>query len=97
MRAFAFSAIPVVSLDKLSFDFRCSPNPSSDLVELYWENQANGDLEIYDMAGKLVYKNTLTKTNYTSINTSSWIAANYFIIFKSNTGRNYSKRLAILR
>lgn len=96
MRAFAFSAFPVVSLDKLSFDFRLSPNPSSDLIELYWENPANGDLEVYDMAGKLVYKNTLVKANYISINASSWIAANYFVSFKSNTGRTYSKRLAIL-
>ena len=97
MRAFGFSGIPVVSLDQLSFDFRCSPNPTSELVELYWENEANGELEVYDMAGKLIYKNTLTKTHYVSINTSTWVSANYFVAFKSTTGRSYSKRLAILR
>ncbi len=97
MRAFGFSAIPVFSLDKLNFDFRLSPNPSTNQVELYWENMADGELEIYDMAGKLVYKNTLKATKYIAINTSTWISANYFINFKSITGRSFSKRLVILR
>ncbi len=97
MRAFGFSAIPVFSLDKLNFDFRLSPNPSTNQVELYWENMADGELEIYDMAGKLVYKNTLKATKYIAINTSTWISANYFINFKSITGRSFAKRLVILR
>ncbi len=96
MRAFAFSAFPVISLDKLNFDFNCTPNPSTDQVELSWENPANGELEIYDMAGKMVYRNALTKAKYLAINTSAWISANYFVSFKSNTGRTYSKRLVVL-
>lgn len=96
MRAFAFSAFPVISLDKLNFDFNCSPNPSTDQVELSWENPAIGELEIYDMAGKLVYRNSLSKVKYLTIKTNNWISANYFVSFKSNVGRTYSKRLVVL-
>lgn len=96
MRVFAFSGFPVVSLDKLNFDFRLSPNPGTEQVELAWENPADGEFEIYDMAGKLVYYQKLSRTTYLAINTSTWVAANYFISFKSIRGQTFNKRLVII-
>ena len=96
MRAFAFSNFPVTVLDKANFDFSCSPNPGEDFVRITWDNQANGNLEVFDMLGKSVYQQRIEKQYQTSINVAQWISANYFIQFKSDTGRTYSKRLAIL-
>lgn len=96
MRAFAFSNFPVIVLDKVNFDFNLSPNPSGDFIRIDWDNQASGLLEVYDMLGKLIYRQRIEKIYRTSIDASQWISANYFVQFKSDTGRTYSKRLAIL-
>jgi hypothetical protein len=96
MRAFAFSNFPVIVLDKANFDFTCSPNPGADFIRIAWDNQANGLLEVFDMLGKTVYRQRIEKLYATSIDASQWISANYFVQFKSDTGRTYSKRLAIL-
>ena len=96
MRAFAFSNFPVIVLDKANFDFTCSPNPGADFIRIAWDNQANGLLEVFDMLGKTVYRQRIDKLYATSIDASQWISANYFVQFKSDTGRTYSKRLAIL-
>jgi hypothetical protein len=96
MRAFAFSNFPVIVLDKANFDFTCSPNPGEDFIRIAWDNQANGLLEVFDMLGKSVYRQRIDKLYSTSIDASQWISANYFVQFKSDTGRTYAKRLAIL-
>ncbi len=97
MRAFAFSGFPVVVEDKLNFDFKCTPNPSSDYLQLTWENSVDGILEIFDMNGKVQYRERLATTLLKTIDTSKWTSANYFIQFKADTGgRIYSKRLVIL-
>ncbi len=96
MRAFAFSNFPISVLDKANFDFTCFPNPSEDLVRITWENQASGLLDVYDMLGKLVFRQRIEKQYQTSIAVADWISANYFIQFKSDTGRSFSKRLVIL-
>jgi len=97
MRAFAFSNFPVTMLDKANFDFTCSPNPGNDFVRIAWDNQATGMLEIVDMLGKAVYRERIEKAYYTTVDVSQWISANYFVQFKSSSGRTYSKRLAVLQ
>ena len=96
MRAFAFSGFPVVVEDKLNFDFICSPNPSSDYLQISWENPGVGLLEIYDMLGKVMYRERISNAYTKTIDTSKWTSANYFVSFKTDTGKFYSKRLAIL-
>lgn len=96
MRAFAFSNFPVTVLDKANFDFTCSPNPGEDFVRIAWDNQATGTLEVVDMLGKSVYRQRIEKLYQTTVNVSQWTSANYFVQFKSDTGRFYSKRLAVL-
>jgi hypothetical protein len=53
-------------------------------------------LEIVDMLGKAVYRERIEKAYYTTVDVSQWISANYFVQFKSSSGRTYSKRLAVL-
>jgi hypothetical protein len=82
--------------DKLNFDFKCSPNPSSDYLQISWENPGVGLLEIYDMLGKVMYRERITNAYMKTIDTSKWTSANYFVSFKTDTGKFYSRRLAIL-
>jgi hypothetical protein len=96
MRAFGFSNFPITVLDKANFDFTCSPNPGGEFVRISWDNQANGVLEVYDMLGKSVHRQQVEKAYQTALDVSQWISANYFIQFKSDTGKIYSKRLAVL-
>jgi hypothetical protein len=96
MRAFAFSGFPIIVEDKLNLDFTCYPNPGSDMIRIGWDRLATGTLEIFDMFGRAVYRENINKSFSKNIDVSRWSAANYFVQFKSSTGRTYSKRLAIL-
>jgi hypothetical protein len=96
MRAFGFSNFPIIVLDNANFNFTCSPNPSGEVVRVTWDNQANGFLEVFDMLGKSVYRQRIEKAFQTTLNVSQWTSANYFVQFKSDTGKIYSKRLAVL-
>jgi hypothetical protein len=66
------------------------------MIRIGWDRLATGTLEIFDMFGRAVYRENINKSFSKNIDVSRWSAANYFVQFKSSTGRTYSKRLAIL-
>jgi hypothetical protein len=43
-----------------------------------------------------MYRERITNAYMKTIDTSKWTSANYFVSFKTDTGKFYSRRLAIL-
>ncbi len=73
-------------------DFKMSPNPANDLVEIRFTEPIN-DLQILDSNSRLVWKSTRTN-DYVQINTSDFPNGIYSVIFKAQ-GQYYGRQLVI--
>ncbi|HBH22596.1 MAG TPA: hypothetical protein DDY13_04155 [Cytophagales bacterium] len=74
------------------FSFSIKPNPSRNYLNVIIENGTAGDyqIEVYDVLGKLVLKQSLFKL-HTSISVASWKAGVYLVKI-SNDQQTQTKR-----
>ncbi|MFL0162093.1 T9SS type A sorting domain-containing protein [Aquirufa salirivi] len=96
MRAFAFSAIPIVRLDQ-NFEFSIGPNPAVDKITIRWQNMSTGTLKIYDMKGNVVFEDTYLAVFFKDVDLSKLPAANYFLSTTGLDGSTITKRLAVVK
>ncbi len=64
---------------------RVMPNPASEFVRLEWEESFQGNIRIFDAAGRLIYLAALKGEKNTTINTADWSGGYYFVELNNNS------------
>lgn len=78
----------------LNENILCSPNPSSDLITLYFpELKSNGQLNIYDTQGRLVLSKNLKSGNKTHIENISHLNSGIYNLQITGSNQSSSGRL----
>ncbi|HQQ95593.1 MAG TPA: T9SS type A sorting domain-containing protein [Bacteroidia bacterium] len=66
---------------------QCFPNPFTDEVILYSNQEETGSLQIKDLLGNTLYSTLMTNSNQNSISLRYLASGFYFIVFRNNDGR----------
>jgi sugar lactone lactonase YvrE len=81
--------VSVVQLKKIQFEI--FPNPSKETFSVCFNNGGNNfNIEVYDVAGKVVY-NGISKKEKTTINLTNVAAGEYFISVKTGDAKAMQK------
>lgn len=68
------------------------PNPTTDFLNIRFENSLNGSVEIFDMNGKLVISQSLDN-NETQVNVSALANGTHLLVVKDDRGKMITFRL----
>ncbi|MCO5261141.1 MAG: T9SS type A sorting domain-containing protein [Crocinitomicaceae bacterium] len=79
----------VVKTSEVSF----SPNPASDFVTIQAENITDGDIQIVDVLGNVIYQNKFNATK--KINTAEFKNGIYIVSISGNNSKGVTKKLVI--
>ena len=70
---------------ELGAGFALSPNPASDYLNATFKsNLSEGQIDIYDISGKLIYQKSISNTNSERIDISNWNQGIYLITVNTN-------------
>jgi hypothetical protein len=71
------------------------PNPTNDQLNIRFDNQAfEGDVDVYNMTGQMVFKTTTASTHALHLNTTNWANGNYLIRL---TGSQINARFKVMK
>ncbi len=79
-----------------TFDFQIYPNPTSDYFIIKNPPEFKGTLELYDVNGKLVKRESLKRKQEIRIDCSAYIPGTYFLQLRSSTGNFYGYEKIII-
>lgn len=61
-------------------NFKLYPNPTNSILNIEMQNaNSNGTLEVYDMLGKQIFKQSITSNNVPQIDVANWNSGLYLI------------------
>lgn len=72
----------------------CFPNPTSDKINITWENEGRSELIISDQTGKLVFQ-TETYSNNLEVQCSDWSKGQYFIRIQTEGKKHYPETFIV--
>lgn len=78
------------------YEFKMFPNPVSDYVTIQSEQAFKGRIEIFDMEGRLMKKQSINKVNEVRINCSDLSPGNYIVHLRSDKGFLYGHRKIVI-
>ena len=83
--SWTFEVQQKVRIDEYSNKFSIYPNPASNILNIEFNGEFSGDIQLFDMTGRLL-KTTENLSEITSIDVSDLASGVYFIHFVSESG-----------
>ena len=86
-----------LGIEKINYsDFNIYPNPNNGCFEINFNNPSiNTKIEIFDLTGKKIYKNTVTHEDF-KININKF-SSGFYLVNAIQNGKLTTKKLQILK
>jgi len=68
---------------------RVFPNPATDFVGLHFQNTANYNIAIYDLAGKLIFQEKTDQTDY-KVKVKNYSRGVYMLVVKDTENKKFA-------
>lgn len=86
-------SVPTTSAVAKTTEIALSPNPSNDMVSIQAEAITNGEIQIVDVLGNVVYKSSFNSSK--KLNTSEFRSGVYFITIQADNTKGLMKKLVV--
>lgn len=86
-------SVPTNTATVKTTEIGLSPNPANEMVSIQAEAITNGEIQIVDVLGNVVYKGTFNSTK--KLNTSEFRSGVYFITIQADASRGLTKKLIV--
>ena len=82
------------SIGNKDIQMKVYPNPSSDYINIFFDNELGGQFEIFTLEGKLL-QSVKTETGSSYFDVSSFVTGTYVVRFTSLNGEIISEKISI--
>ena len=72
------------------------PNPATDFVTINFEDATNGNVNIYNIAGQMIYNKSFSQQSYIQLNIESLFNGMYIVEVRTEKG-SFNTKLQIAK